>query len=186
MSAGKLFALLAASLLLGQVSVARADEDADRLAAAPDVVKASAKSLMGDHKLEGFDKEVENGKTVYELDYSIGGSDYAAVIGENGAILEQEVEVDASVIPAAVTETAKKTQPDGKVKETAIVSAGGKLFYEFETNVGKDLHEIKINADGSLISDTVAAAEADAPDKGKEKEKESDKGDEKSSGEKKK
>jgi uncharacterized membrane protein YkoI len=160
------------ALVLAYGSTVRADEDADRLAKAPAPVRATAKKVMGKYKLEGFDKETEEGKTVYELNYSVNGGDYAAVIGEDGAILEQEVEVDPSVVPDSITEAAKKAQPTGKIAETAIVNAGGKLFYEFESKVGKDTHEIKISADGSVIADTVAAPEADAADKEKESDKE--------------
>src|SRR5207249_9978966 len=97
-NSGKQFGSIAlgAALILGCSSWARSDEDADRLATAPAPVKATAKGLMGNHKLEGFDKETEGGKTIYELDYSIGGSEYAAAISESGEILETEVEVDAS------------------------------------------------------------------------------------------
>src|SRR5579864_7273002 len=93
-------AVFAAALTAG-VTV-RADDE-DHLAKAPAAVQATVKSVIGQNKLAGCDAEQENGKTVYEVSYELkGGGDYTIVVAEDGAIVEREVEVDPSIIPAEV------------------------------------------------------------------------------------
>ena len=161
---------LVGSIVLGLALVCsswlRADDE-EHLAKAPAAVQAAVKKLIGSHKLEGFDKEND---TSYEVNYKVGGTDYAAIISDNGEILENEVEIDMSAVPAAVLESAKKKLPDGKIGEVAIVTAGGKMFYELDVKIGKDTHEIKINADGSVIDDTIEKPEAKAAGEKDEKD----------------
>ena len=138
-------------------------DDEDALAKAPAAVQATVKAVVGQNKLAGFDPEQEGGKTVYEVSYELkGGGDYTIVVSGTGEVLEREVEVDPSIIPPEVIDAAKSAHPDGKIGEYAIVNAGGKLFYEIETKVGNDLHEVKISAKGKVTSDTVAPPEAPA------------------------
>jgi uncharacterized membrane protein YkoI len=171
----KSVAWIVAGLILACGCWAIADENTDALAKAPKAVRTTVKKVVGKHSLEGFDKEIEDGKTVYEANYKVGETDYAVVVSEDGEIIEQEVEVDISVIPAAVLTAAKKAQPEGKIAEASIVAADGKLFYEIEVAVGKDVHEIKINANGKVTADVVAKPETskdkDEEDKDKDEKK---------------
>ena len=50
--------------------------------------------------------------------------------------------------------TVKKAQANGKIAEVAIMVGNGRLFFAIEVKVGQDLHILRINASGRLISDT--------------------------------
>jgi len=168
----RLWSIAAVTVLLACGSIALGDDE-DAMAKAPAVVQATAKTILGKNKLAGFDPETENGKTVYEVSIEItGGGDCSVVINDAGTIIEREVEIDKSMVPSDVMDAATKAHPDGAVGETAIVNADGKLFYEIETKVGKDNHEVKIDAVGTVISDSIAAPEAkDAAEKPEADEK---------------
>jgi uncharacterized membrane protein YkoI len=181
MKTSKWLVLCVAAVMAGSAAWSLADDE-DAIAKAPAAVQATVKKVLGDKKCEGFDKEEANGKTAYEVNYKVDGVDHATLIAENGDILEEETDVDLKTVPAAVTAAAAKAHADGKVTEAAIVTAGGKQVYELDVTVGKDTHEMRINADGSIVSDTVAQPEGDEKDAdqdeaGEKKGKEGDKED---------
>lgn len=172
MKNAKLWSVVAVAAVLACGSIALGDDE-DAMAKAPAPVQAAAKAILGKNKLAGFDPETENGKTVYEVSIEIaGGGDCTVVIASDGSIIEREVEIDKSMVPPDVMAAATKAHADGVIGETAIVNADGKLFYEIETKVAKDNHEVKIDATGKVLSDTVAAPEAkDAAEKPEADEK---------------
>ena len=154
---------LTLGIILACSSLALGDDE-DALAKAPPAVQAAVKAAIGSHKLAGFDPETDGGKIFYEVSYeTTGGGDYTLLFDNTGAVTQREVEVDVSIIPPEIAAVAKTAHPDGDPKEYSIINAGGKLFYEIETKVGNDLHEVKISGSGKMISDTVAAPEAPKP-----------------------
>ena len=159
------FAAMAVAVLGVGASVAVWADDEDHLAKTPAAVQATVKSIVGQNKLAGCDPEQENGKTVYEISYELkGGGDYTVVVAEDGSVLEREVEVDPSIVPADVIAAAKTAHPDGTFGEDSIVNSQGKLLYEIETKVGKDTHEVKLSAEAKVLSDTVAPPETPSAD----------------------
>ena len=99
------------------------------------------------------------------MEFAVKGATYEADIDASGNIFTREVEVDLSIIPPAVIDTAQKAHSDGKIGEGSIVSAGGKMYYELDVKVAKDEHEMQIGADGTVIGDSIEAPEApEAPE----------------------
>jgi uncharacterized membrane protein YkoI len=171
------FALVCAVTAIAGAAAWSFADDEDAIAKAPAAVQATVKKVLGDKKCEGFDKEDASGKTAYEVNYKVDGVDHATLIAENGDILEEETDVDLAKVPAAVTGAAAKAHADGKVTEAAIVTTGGNQVYELDVKVGNDTHEMKINADGSVVSDAVEKPEADEKDADKKDERGEEKGD---------
>ena len=166
------------SIVLGAVLAAgswvRADDE-DHLAKAPAVVQATVKKILGKGKLEGFDVEKADGKTVYDVDMEIGGTPYAMLVNEAGEVIQREVEVALVMVPQVVIDTGMKAHSDATIKEASIITRDGKMFYELEMMVGKVEHDVEISAKGKLLGESIAKAEApEAKDK-----KEADEKDEK-------
>lgn len=75
----------------------------------------------------------------YEAEFETGETDQSVVLDATGAILETEVEIKTSELPAAATEYISKNYKDAKLKEAArITDAQGVVTYEAEIK-GKDL-----------------------------------------------
>jgi hypothetical protein len=129
-------------------------EAADNLAKAPKTVQDAVKKLLGKNALEGFDKEIEEGKTIYEAEYSVKNVTYVFVVAEDGTLIEHGVEVGAFFLPEAVAAAAKKAQPTAKISETAVMVGKGKMYFTVEVKIGQDLRILRIDASGKLISDT--------------------------------
>src|SRR5471030_1634614 len=88
---------IAVVLALGSWSAA--SEDSIDLDKTPAPVQASIKTLLGDKKLDSLEKEDQKGATVYEVEYKVNGTGYAALINEAGEVIQHEVEIDPSAVP---------------------------------------------------------------------------------------
>jgi hypothetical protein len=103
---------------------------------------------------------------------SIGGSAYAILVGDDGQIIQREVEVKLAIVPQEVLDAGTKTHPDAKIGEASIITRGDKMFYQLEMHIGKDEHDVEISADGKVLGDSIAKPEAaDANEKKDEGEK---------------
>ena len=81
--------------------------------------------------------EKENGN--YEVNFDLNEIDNSVVYDEKGTVLETEVEIELSQLPAGVLEYVKTNYAGKKVKEAArITDAKGVITYEVEIK-GKDL-----------------------------------------------
>lgn len=67
--------------------------------------------------------------------------------------------VDASVVPPAVVEAAKKAHPNGKVSDFTIATAGDRMFYSVNVKTGIGLHEMEIGPGGSVTADRIKGKE---------------------------
>jgi uncharacterized membrane protein YkoI len=166
----KSIGLLAMGLVMTCVSWAMADAAAD-LAKTPKAVQDTVKKVLGSHELEGIGKEIEEGKPIYEAEYVLKGVSYVFVVAEDGKLLEHGVEVDQSFVPEAVMATVKKTQPNAKIAEVAIMVGNGRLYFTVEVKVGQDLHILRISAGGRLNSDTNVKSEEESAEPAKTEKK---------------
>lgn len=75
----------------------------------------------------------------YEAEFEHNKKETSAVFSAEGKLLETEVEIPVTELPAAALEYIKKNHADAKVKEAAkITDAAGVITYEAEVK-GKDL-----------------------------------------------
>lgn len=130
-----MFALLAISLTFGQ----KLKENE-----VPVNVRVTFKKHYPAVKAEKWEKEGAN----YEVSFDLNKVDYSVLIDENGAILETEVEIKVSELPALAIEYMAKHYAGQKVKEAAkITAADGTVTYEAEIK-GEDLI---FNSEGTFI-----------------------------------
>jgi uncharacterized membrane protein YkoI len=153
--------ILAAALFAGAMGGCAAHEKEDMtLSDTPAAVQATARSVVGGNKVGDIDKTDEDGKVAYEIEYNVGAVEHAVVIAESGDVLEQSVDVEASAVPAAVTDAMTKAHPDAKLGEAELTTESGRNYYELEVMAGGDNRNMQINPDGSVISDKIAKPEA--------------------------
>lgn len=95
-------------------------------------------------------KEVEAGKTVYELETKRHGTTRDIVIGADGTLLVVEEQVAMKDLPAAVRTTIEKSAAQGTVAGVEAVHERGVLsYYEARIKKGKKVSEIKVGPDGA-------------------------------------
>ncbi len=101
----------------------------------PAAVKVEFQKLYPTAKEVKWEKEDGN----YEVNFDFNKADYSVLMNESGSVLETEVEIELSQLPAGVIEYVKTNYNGQNVKEAAkITDANGVVTYEAEIK-GKDL-----------------------------------------------
>ncbi len=97
----------------------------------PDVVKTKFASLYPDAKNVKWDKE----DAMLEAGFKNNDVETSVVFDANGTLSETEIAIEASSLPAAISEYVSKNLAGKKIDEAAkIVDASGKVTYEAEVD----------------------------------------------------
>jgi hypothetical protein len=99
--------------------------------------------------LRGLSKEVENGKTFYEVETVVNGHSRDLLLDKTGAVVELEGEVALDSIPPLVKSAIEKKAARGKITKVERVTKGPSVSYEAAiTETGKKF-EVAVKPDGS-------------------------------------
>lgn len=117
----------------------------------PLAVQDTVKEQTKTGTLSGVSKEVEKGKTMYEVETKVGGKTRDLMLNETGEVLSVEEEVDLDSIPAPAKAAFQKRAAGGSIEKVEKVTAGSNVNYEAELKLksGKKV-EAAFNADGSV------------------------------------
>lgn len=119
----------------------------------PPAVQKAVKEQIKTATLVGLSKEVEKGKTMFEVETKENGKTRDLLLDSTGAVVTVEQEVDLDSIPAAAKAAIQNKAVGGKVTKVETVTTGSKVFYEaIVTKKGKDA-EVAVNADGTPHKD---------------------------------
>jgi hypothetical protein len=144
----------------GQAEKHEADEDQDAeadedegekevitLAAAPAAVRESFSKLAEASAVTKVEKIEDEGSVRYEIEFKAGGAEQSATMAEGGEMIEQEREMSADSLPAAVRATLKRHFPDGQIGKAEAVQAS---YYEVHVTSGGQTHEVTVLATGDI------------------------------------
>jgi hypothetical protein len=118
----------------------------------PPAPRATVQRLTAGGQIERIDKEVEDGRVVYDVEARVGGKHMEFLVADSdGTVLETETEVDFDRLPAAVRAAAAQYF-DSTVGLTALTKdAFGQKSYEISgTRNGKSA-EATFDPTGKLI-----------------------------------
>ena len=100
----------------------------------PALVKSALVKKYPDAKSIKWEKESTN----YESGFDVNQTEYSLLIDASGVILETEIEIKISELPAKAKDYISKNFPGAKIKEAAkIIDNKGMITYEAELK-GKD------------------------------------------------
>ncbi len=135
----------------------------------PAAVAAAFHKTYPAAKIKGASSEVENGKSLYEVE-SIDGKLYRDLLyTEDGICVEIEETIPAKSVPEEVMASFKKELPKGKIQKAEKVTKGETIQYEIAAVSGKERHEVVIDSAGKVVHDKVHKSKAT---KGEKEEKE--------------
>jgi uncharacterized membrane protein YkoI len=117
----------------------------------PPAVQQTVKEQTRNATLVGVTKEVENGKTQYELETKANGKTRDLMIDDSGAIVSVEQEVTLDSIPAAAKVAIEKKAAGGKITKVETVTKGATVTYEAALQKGSKKSEVTVAADGSEV-----------------------------------
>lgn len=102
-----------------------------------------------------YERETEDGKTIYEIQLEAGGHKIDVDVTPDGRIFEEEEEIDFSTAPDAVKKSLVASPKYGKwsVKRAEKITHADRPTPDYELLVarGKDLAELVFAADGKLL-----------------------------------
>ena len=114
----------------------------------PPAVRATVEEQSKGFQMKGVSKEVENGKTTYELETVANGKTRDLIIGEDGKVLIVEQEVTLESIPALAKAALEKSAEGGKITKVETITKDNVVTYEGIIRRGKKDSEVVVDAQG--------------------------------------
>jgi uncharacterized membrane protein YkoI len=146
--------VVTAIALILMASLVRADEEKIPLDKLPKAVVDAVKAKFDGAELVSADKEVEKGKTLYEVNIKYKGSKMDVTLTEDGKIVSVEKEIDAKDLPKAVAEAVSAKYKDAKILKAEEITEGDKTFYEVLLDLGdKKKMEMKLDPTGKIVEE---------------------------------
>ncbi|QEH35077.1 hypothetical protein OJF2_36220 [Aquisphaera giovannonii] len=159
--------LLSLGLLAGAIGSVRADEQRIKMEELPKAVTAAIKDKFPDGRLTKAEKEVEDGKTTYEVTVEAGAKKLDVVASPAGVILAIEKKIDAKNLPEPVAAAIKVRHPTARVKSAEEVvefkAAGEETVYEVTLGLeGKEV-ELTVSPKGRILKEEGDEEEDEKP-----------------------
>lgn len=140
--------------LMGWVVAAKAEDEKLALDKVPAAVMKAVKAKFPGAQVREAEKEVEDGKTTYEIALTHDGHKMDVSVKEDGTILEVEKELAVKDLPKAVAAAVKAKYPKGSVTKAEEITADDKKTYEVVVAVeGKKPFEIELDSKGKILED---------------------------------
>ncbi len=115
----------------------------------PAVQKAVEEQTKG-AQIKGLSKEVEKGKTMYEVETTLSGKSRDLLFDATGALVSVEEPVSIDAIPAPAKATLVKLAAGGTIKSIESVTKAQTVTYEAVIAKGLKKSEVVVGADGSI------------------------------------
>jgi len=124
----------------------------------PAAVQAAFHKAYPSAKIKGASSEVENGKTLYEIESLDGKINRDLLYSEDGSIVEIEETISLKAVPDEVSKALKTETGKGKVQKAEKLTKGETVQYEFVISSGKDRREVVIDPSGKIVKTTMMKA----------------------------
>ncbi|HEV3038970.1 MAG TPA: hypothetical protein VHA33_14425 [Candidatus Angelobacter sp.] len=147
----KYIAIMALTLLFALA--ASAQEKKIKKADMPPAVQKAADEQSKGATVKGYSTEVEDGKTLYEVELAVNGHSKDVSMTPDGAVVEVEEEVALNSLPAEVQEGLKKKAGAGKITKVESLTKQGKLVaYEAQVRTNGKKSEVQVGPDGKPLA----------------------------------
>ena len=115
----------------------------------PKAVQDAVKEQTKGATIVGYLKEVEKGKTMYEVETKVNGLCRDFLFDASGKLVSVEEETTLDKIPAAAKAVIEKKAAGHKITKVEILTQGSTVSYEAIVSRNGKNTEIGVNADGS-------------------------------------
>ena len=116
------------------------------------VLEAFEKAYPNAKEVE-FEKEMIEGKAVYEVEYTENGREYEILYDSDGMILQMEETLDVKALPESIVQAISKAYPKATIEDAEKVMKpdGTVTIYEVEIKTeGKKL-ELELDINGKIL-----------------------------------
>ena len=119
----------------------------------PAAVKASyLRDRPAGATVRGFEREVIDGKTFYEVQLTVAGKGKEFLYRADGRTVEMEEETTLEAIPAGARAAIERAMgKEGKLRKVDVITAGKRVCYEGEILVGGEKKQVRFDAKGKPV-----------------------------------
>lgn len=152
----------ASTITAGPAMQDGAKEEKLKVSQIPAAVVEAIKTNCQGCVIDKATREIENGVTVYDIEFKRGQGEIA--LTEDGSVIDRETVVLLKDVPAAVLEVITKSAQGAKIKQVAkgeiraelkdgrvIKLESPRYIYEAELEKGNEVAEIEVSSDGQVI-----------------------------------
>ena len=123
-------------------------ERSDLPAAVEKTVAAQSKGAT----IRGFSKEVEKGKTTYEVQMTVNGHTKDLEVDESGVVVEVEEQVALEALPTEARIGLQARAGKGRITKVESITKKDRLVaYEAQVDTGGKKTEVQVGADGKPL-----------------------------------
>jgi uncharacterized membrane protein YkoI len=123
------------------------------LAEVPAAVRATIDKELPGAKIEGIEKEQQDGKVVYDVEAEMNGKNVEMDIASDGSILSREDQVPFASLPASVKSAAEKYFGSPADLDASREVAGSKTSYEVEGVKAGQKVTLKLDDTGKILEE---------------------------------
>jgi len=145
---------LMAVFFIGAITFVNAQEKKLTPKQLPAAVQAAFHKAYPAAKIKGASSEVENGKTIYEVESVDGKINRDLLYSEDGSVVEIEETIALKSLPDEVSKALKSETGKGKVEKAEKLTKGQTIQYEFVIVSGKEKREVVIDPSGKIVKTT--------------------------------
>ncbi len=146
------FVLLMAVVLVFALA-ASAQEKKIKKSDLPAAVQKTADEQSKGATVKGYNSEVEDGKTIYEVELTVNGHSRDVSISPAGEVVELEEEVTLDSLPVEVRDGLQKKAGAGKITKVESLTKKGKLVaYEAQVRTNGKKSEVQVGPDGKPLA----------------------------------
>ena len=131
--------------------VARAEDETIPLDKVPPAVMAAVKAKFPGAEIKGAEKEVEDGKTTFEIELKDAGRDVDVALSADGTILEIEKELPIADLPRPVAAAVKAKYPKATLKTAEEITKGEAKSYEVVVEEAGRKKEVALDSKGKIL-----------------------------------
>jgi len=147
---GKIGVLAVALILAGS---AFAQEKKIKRSELPAAVEKTVVEQSKGATIRGFNKETENGQTMYEAELLVNGHSKDVQMDANGAVTEVEEQVGMEALPTAVRAGLEAKARQGKITKVESITKKEKLVaYEAQVLTEGKKSEVQVGPDGKPLA----------------------------------
>jgi len=121
----------------------------------PDLPAAVEKTVAAQSKgatIRGFSKEMEKGKTTYEVQMTVNGHTKDLEVDESGVVIEVEEQVALEALPTEARIGLQARAGKGRITKVESITKKGRLVaYEAQVDTGGKKSELQVGADGKPL-----------------------------------
>ena len=121
----------------------------------PDLPPAVEKTVAAQSKgatIRGFSKEMEKGKTTYEVQMTVNGHTKDLAVDESGAVIEVEEQVALEALPTEARIGLQARAGKGRITKVESITKKDRLVaYEAQVDTDGKKSEVQVGADGKPL-----------------------------------